>query len=346
MSGSPPTNTPSTMKQYQYSPLDGEEIRLVHILPGQFDDPIRIAIVHARLPPAPAAGANSQGRRLLLRGIRDALPRGWRAYETVDGRVIYRNRHSKNTRWIHPDPNFRDTNASTSVPTDDDNGILGHGPPDYEALSYVWGSSSCSATAIVENYTTPLHSVPVIGQQPQDGFLPQTNNQVGLRIRKNLAEAIRYLRLIDRPRVLWIDAICVDQENKPERNKQVPRMADIFKSASRVVAWLGPESENSRLAMLSCKWQFFVLFHIPHMRLDDPSLLFFYCRLFQTFMGKVKIGHRDGKIRCLLILVSTVERLGGQIVHGLDGYVYQQPGCTEVKVCSTSMPYSSPGTDS
>lgn len=270
MSGSPPTNTPSTMKQYQYSPLDGEEIRLVHILPGQFDDPIRIAIVHARLPPASAAGANSQGRRLLLRGIRDALPRGWRAYETVDGRVIYRNRHSKNTRWIHPDPNFRDTNATTSVPTDDDNGILGHGPPDYEALSYVWGSSSCSATAIVENYTPPLHSVPVIGQQPQDGFLPQTNNQVGLRIRKNLAEAIRYLRLIDRPRVMWIDAICVDQENKPERNKQVPRMADIFKSASRVVAWLGPGSENSRLAMLSCKWQFFffVLFYIPQMRLD------------------------------------------------------------------------------
>lgn len=323
------------MKQYQYSPLDGEEIRLVHILPGQFDDPIRIAIVHARLPPASAAGANSQGRRLLLRGIRDALPRGWRAYETVDGRVIYRNRHSKNTRWIHPDPNFRDTNATTSVPTDDDNGILGHGPPDYEALSYVWGSSSCSATAIVENYTPPLHSVPVIGQQPQDGFLPQTNNQVGLRIRKNLAEAIRYLRLIDRPRVMWIDAICVDQENKPERNKQVPRMADIFKSASRVVAWLGPGSENSRLAMLSCKWQFFffVLFYIPQMRLDH------FCSstadYFFNVCEDVKMRHGDWKARCLLTLISAVDHLGGQIVRTVDGRVCQQPDCTEDKVCST-----------
>ena len=65
---------------------------------------------------------------------------------------------------------------------------------------------------------------------------------------RNLAEALQYLRYENRPCVLWIDAICVDQNNIPERGHQVVRMAAIYPQASRVVVWLGPERDDSALA--------------------------------------------------------------------------------------------------
>ena len=92
-------------------------------------------------------------------------------------------------------------------------------PPIYEALSYAWGSTE-----------TPV------------------DIQVGLStiaVTENLAEALPYLRYKDRPRILWIDAICVNQQDLKERGHQVKRMADLYRLADRVVVWLGPEKNNS-----------------------------------------------------------------------------------------------------
>jgi hypothetical protein len=49
--------------------------------------------------------------------------------------------------------------------------------------------------------------------------------------------------------VLWIDAICVNQQDLEERSSQVKRMPDIYSTATRVVVWLGPQSCNSALAI-------------------------------------------------------------------------------------------------
>ncbi|KAK0641891.1 heterokaryon incompatibility protein-domain-containing protein [Cercophora newfieldiana] len=45
--------------------------------------------------------------------------------------------------------------------------------------------------------------------------------------------------------MLWVDALCINQADIPERNKQVKRMAQIYRRARKVVAWLGPESSTS-----------------------------------------------------------------------------------------------------
>jgi Heterokaryon incompatibility protein (HET) len=50
----------------------------------------------------------------------------------------------------------------------------------------------------------------------------------------------------------WIDQICVDQDNAPEKSQQIQRMGDIFSRAQLVISWLGPEDRSSlstRLAM-------------------------------------------------------------------------------------------------
>jgi len=48
---------------------------------------------------------------------------------------------------------------------------------------------------------------------------------------------------------LWIDQISIDQKNTNEKNEQVIRMDRVFQRAYKVIAWVGPEEGDSRVAM-------------------------------------------------------------------------------------------------
>lgn len=97
----------------------------------------------------------------------------------------------------------------------------------YEALSYHWGNGEASFK--IKIYT--------------EGF-PGT-----FRVRPNLHAALNQLRLPDRPRRLWIDAICINQDNNDEKNAQVSLMADVYSTAESVCVWLGEASPDSNLAL-------------------------------------------------------------------------------------------------
>ncbi|KAK4693443.1 hypothetical protein P7C71_g3957, partial [Lecanoromycetidae sp. Uapishka_2] len=108
-----------------------------------------------------------------------------------------------------------------------ENHVLREGEtPPYEALSYTWG--------------TPKWPLKIFVQGDQNA---------SLNVTQNLESALRHLRYADRPRVMWIDATCVDQQNLEERSQQVKRMADVFRLAGRVLIWLGPEADDSTLAL-------------------------------------------------------------------------------------------------
>lgn len=92
----------------------------------------------------------------------------------------------------------------------------------YEALSYAWGDSQLSRLIWV-------------------------NGKV-MGISQNLESALEHLRHPSEPRNLWVDAICIDQGNVLERNEQVALMRDIYRSAQRVLVWLGESTEDSDLA--------------------------------------------------------------------------------------------------
>ena len=94
--------------------------------------------------------------------------------------------------------------------------------PKYEALSYAWGESD-----------TP--EVIYVGHK----------GDITLAVTRSLYQALPYLRYRDQERVLWIDAICVDQQNLEERGPQVERMGDVYSLADRVIVWLGPEDSTS-----------------------------------------------------------------------------------------------------
>lgn len=93
----------------------------------------------------------------------------------------------------------------------------------YEALSYTWGNPSD---------TTPCDL-----------------NGLPHQITKNLEAALKQLRWRSRSRYLWVDALCINQQDTLERNHQVPLMKRIYESAARTLVWLGPPSPDSDTAM-------------------------------------------------------------------------------------------------
>jgi hypothetical protein len=64
-----------------------------------------------------------------------------------------------------------------------------------------------------------------------------------LKVTENLHAALARLRDEDIERILWVDAICIDQSNKEEKGHQIKQMAELYAKAGRVIVWLG-ESEN------------------------------------------------------------------------------------------------------
>jgi hypothetical protein len=70
-----------------------------------------------------------------------------------------------------------------------------------------------------------------------------------MQVNKNLFSALQRLRKEDKQRVLWVDAICINQMDFPERAHQVQRMRLIYQRATRVLIWLGEGDQNSDLAM-------------------------------------------------------------------------------------------------
>lgn len=123
--------------------------------------------------------------------------------------------------------------------------------PTYDALSYVWGDAMSDAPAMVngcprhitENLATALKhlrcpkSQNVIERTKKDAHVKCRNDCLGEEER-NMGD-----------RVLWIDALCIDQRNVEERNHQVKLMSRIYHSARRVVIWLGPSDDSSDFVM-------------------------------------------------------------------------------------------------
>lgn len=130
-----------------YEAIDSSkaEIRIIHLLPGEFDDPISIELVPVSLLSSP--------------------------------------------------------------------------PPQYEALSYVWGQEQCQTPALV--------------------------NGRPVTITKNLDIALRYFRDRSDEKTLWVDAVCINQKDNVEKGPQVQMMGQIYSKAAQVLVWLGPAADGS-----------------------------------------------------------------------------------------------------
>lgn len=98
--------------------------------------------------------------------------------------------------------------------------------PDYEAVSYFCGDQTITVPIVLNNTSVEV---------------PAT-----------AAHALRGLRHKGEMRILWLDALCIDQCNDTERAHQVLQLAKIYACATRTLAWLGDEDETLTGSFSSC----------------------------------------------------------------------------------------------
>ncbi|KAK4666343.1 hypothetical protein QC763_404730 [Podospora pseudopauciseta] len=68
-------------------------------------------------------------------------------------------------------------------------------------------------------------------------------------VTQNLEIALRHLRDTEEWISMWIDAICIDQQNVAERSHQVAFMGEIYRKAAKTYVWVGPFADDSDEAM-------------------------------------------------------------------------------------------------
>jgi len=88
----------------------------------------------------------------------------------------------------------------------------------YDALSYMWGDATQTDQVVVDGAAIP--------------------------VAWNLTRALEYLRDFagSEPLRIWIDAICIDQNNLEERAEQVAMMRSVYHNASCVRIWINEPS--------------------------------------------------------------------------------------------------------
>ena len=96
--------------------------------------------------------------------------------------------------------------------------------PGFTALSYVWGDLTNTRTILPHNVPFP--------------------------VTKNLHAALRSIRSrFPELSKLWVDALCINQQDLPERSCQVPLMQLIYGQAKHTIVWFGPGNELSKRAV-------------------------------------------------------------------------------------------------
>jgi len=93
--------------------------------------------------------------------------------------------------------------------------------PEYETVSYTWGGEEDDSTLCRPVFVGPYWDV-----------LLQT---------RNCWHMLRYLRPSRGIRLVWIDAICINQGDPTERALQVANMRSVYQRCSRVVIYLGAD---------------------------------------------------------------------------------------------------------
>jgi hypothetical protein len=95
---------------------------------------------------------------------------------------------------------------------------------EYDALSYIWGDSKDIRRAVCDGKW--------------------------ISITQNLYAALYQLRKQNRIYPLWVDAVCINQADLQEKTKQIRKFRNIYKTARKVIIWLGDADESDQPGMV------------------------------------------------------------------------------------------------
>ncbi|KAK0634155.1 heterokaryon incompatibility protein-domain-containing protein, partial [Immersiella caudata] len=95
---------------------------------------------------------------------------------------------------------------------------------DFDCLSYTWGTIGKAGSVLLSGHAFALY--------------------------ESADAALRRLRRPTEPRKLWIDAICINQEDSTEKSIQVPLMRQIYQQAGQVCVYLGEAKDVEVMRMV------------------------------------------------------------------------------------------------
>lgn len=136
--------------------------------------------------------------------------------------------------------------------------------PEYEALSYCWGD--------------------------QDIKYPVTCNSAEFLVTRNVHDALVALRHTTLPRILWIDQICIDQENLLERSYQVGVMRFIYQNAVGTVIWLGPATPDTQRTITFIQYLTTI-----HRRMNADNDLYNFVPVTHHLLRQYELQHNRSK---------------------------------------------------
>ncbi|KAH8896971.1 HET-domain-containing protein [Thozetella sp. PMI_491] len=120
------------------------------------------------------------------------------------------------TRTLEQETEFADIAGELKVASLED-------APAYEAVSYVWGDPRNSVGITIDGLDFP--------------------------VTRTLYRALNRLVLKDHLRIVWVDAICINQADLAERSQQVNHMRHIYQNATSVAAFLGDPYSGIEIAL-------------------------------------------------------------------------------------------------
>ncbi|APA15937.1 hypothetical protein sscle_15g107070 [Sclerotinia sclerotiorum 1980 UF-70] len=213
-----------------YQPLAADEVRVLCLEPSSHSYPDNSAMISCQMRPV----------RLKELGVSPAFvesetaaEREWKALQQTpyDYTTLFKPRRGLFDRALkgyikslkETQVDSRETIASTEN--------FSHLSDRYVALSYVWGSPADKKTILV--------------------------NGIEMQVTQNLHTALIQLReskWVRRRVNLWIDALCINQDDLDEREQQVKLMRDIYAMAWQVVVSLGSATSNTTMAYTALQW--------------------------------------------------------------------------------------------
>ncbi|KAH7051086.1 heterokaryon incompatibility protein-domain-containing protein, partial [Macrophomina phaseolina] len=101
--------------------------------------------------------------------------------------------------------------------------------PSYEAVSYAWGGGGGGVGGSSRDHKIPLR------------------RGITMQVTESVEMLLRFVSPISSTGYLWIDQLCINQDNQMERGHQVSIMRNIYSDAKRTIVWLGEADEASDL---------------------------------------------------------------------------------------------------
>lgn len=155
-----------------------------------------------------------------------ALPH--RSSDYKSGRFAYGSLEEDYIRLLWITGFQRSSDSSRSIPVCEIRAVsirYAESTRDYIALSYVWGANATSETIVC--------------------------NSKRLAVTGSVFDALTHLysQKIDQNLPIWIDSVCINQDDDVEKAIQVKRMHQIYRTAYKTIAFLGPAAEDSNYAL-------------------------------------------------------------------------------------------------